>query len=282
MMEARRADLAAALLGRATRSTRRSIASSGTRAGPTSSRRCSAGRTRSPARTSTSRSPSRPASSGSSRPDEPRARGARLARSPRRSSAATRSSSSPPSRTRWPRSSSARSLATVGRPRRRRQHPHRPPRGARAVARRAHGRERDRRHRRRRSRRRSSSKLAAENVKRVVRGEPDGAEPVGDRRLPRAEDRLAPDRHLSSPVASLASDRRRAASARRSPRETGSRSSRSSPTPTRLERPRSRAPRGSPSTASVAGVRDATGLPILFRVDALARGRAARPAPTRA
>ena len=37
-------------------------------------------------------------------------------------------------------------------------------------------------------------KLAAENVKRVVRGAADGAEPVGDRRLPRAEDRLAPDR----------------------------------------------------------------------------------------
>ena len=37
-------------------------------------------------------------------------------------------------------------------------------------------------------------KLAAENVKRVVRGDADDAEPVGDRRLPRAEDRVAPDR----------------------------------------------------------------------------------------
>ena len=37
-------------------------------------------------------------------------------------------------------------------------------------------------------------KLAAENVKRVVRGDADRAEPVGDRSLPRAEDRLAPDR----------------------------------------------------------------------------------------
>ena len=41
------------------------------RAGRTSSRRCSAPRTRSPARTSTSRSPSRPASSGILAPDEP-------------------------------------------------------------------------------------------------------------------------------------------------------------------------------------------------------------------
>ena len=51
----------------ATKSSARSIASSGTPAGPTSCRRCSAARTRSPARTSTSRSPSRPASSPCSR-----------------------------------------------------------------------------------------------------------------------------------------------------------------------------------------------------------------------
>ena len=49
------------------RSRRRSIAPSGTRAGPTSSRRCSAARIRSPGRTSTSRFRSRPASSRSSR-----------------------------------------------------------------------------------------------------------------------------------------------------------------------------------------------------------------------
>ena len=47
----------------ARRSKPRSIAPSGTRAGPTSSRRCSAGRTRWPARTSTSRFPSRRVSS---------------------------------------------------------------------------------------------------------------------------------------------------------------------------------------------------------------------------
>ena len=47
MMEARGAELAE-LCGGATRSTRRSTASSGTRAGPTSSPRCSAARTPSP------------------------------------------------------------------------------------------------------------------------------------------------------------------------------------------------------------------------------------------
>ena len=39
-------------------------------------------------------------------------------------------------------------------------------------------------------------RLAAENVKRVVRGTADGQSPWRDRRLPRAEDRLAPDRPL--------------------------------------------------------------------------------------
>ena len=43
----------------------------------------------------------------------------------------------------------------------------------------------------------SSSERAAENVKRVVRSSGDCAEPVGDRGLPRAEDRLAPDRPLT-------------------------------------------------------------------------------------
>ena len=41
-------------------------------------------------------------------------------------------------------------------------------------------------------------RLAAENVKRVVQGDPDDAEPVGDRVLPRAQDRVAPDRGLST------------------------------------------------------------------------------------
>ena len=52
----------------ARRSSARSIASSGTRAGRTSCRRCSAARIRSPGRTSTSPCPSRPASSPCSRP----------------------------------------------------------------------------------------------------------------------------------------------------------------------------------------------------------------------
>ena len=55
----------------ATRWSARSTAGSGTRASPTSSRRRSARRTRSPGRTSTSPCPSRPASSGSLAPDEP-------------------------------------------------------------------------------------------------------------------------------------------------------------------------------------------------------------------
>ena len=81
MMEARAAELAELLQRAATRSSARSTASSGTRAGPTSSRRCSARRTRSPARTSTSRCPSRPASSAIVAPDEPPLARARLARS---------------------------------------------------------------------------------------------------------------------------------------------------------------------------------------------------------
>ena len=40
-------------------------------------------------------------------------------------------------------------------------------------------------------------RLAADNVKRVVRGASRRPEPVGDRGLPGAEDRLAPDRSLS-------------------------------------------------------------------------------------
>ena len=40
--------------------------------------------------------------------------------------------------------------------------------------------------------------LAAENVKRVVRGRPDCAEPVGGGRLPRAQDRLAPGRPVAA------------------------------------------------------------------------------------
>ena len=57
------------------RSSARSIAGSGTPGSPTSCRRCSAGRTPSPARTSTSRFPSRPASSRSSRPRSRRSLG---------------------------------------------------------------------------------------------------------------------------------------------------------------------------------------------------------------
>ena len=60
---------------RARRSSAPSTASSGTRAGPTSSPRCSAARTRSPGRTSTSRCRSRPAWSGSSRPPSRRCSG---------------------------------------------------------------------------------------------------------------------------------------------------------------------------------------------------------------
>ena len=70
MMEARRADLAALCIGRAGGRRARSIAWSGTRAGPTSSRRCSAARTRSPGRTSTSR-PGADRRRRDPRPDEP-------------------------------------------------------------------------------------------------------------------------------------------------------------------------------------------------------------------
>ena len=47
-------------------------------------------------------------------------------------------------------------------------------------------------------------RAAAENVKRVVRSDGRLPEPVGDRGLPRAEDRLAPDRPMSEPSAVLA------------------------------------------------------------------------------
>ncbi len=42
-------------------------------------------------------------------------------------------------------------------------------------------------------------RAAADNVKRVVHGRAGRAEPVGDRRLPRAEDRLAPGRAVALP-----------------------------------------------------------------------------------
>ena len=41
-------------------------------------------------------------------------------------------------------------------------------------------------------------RLAADNVKRVVHGSADEQSPVGDRELPRAQDRLAPDRPVAS------------------------------------------------------------------------------------
>ena len=103
MMEARADELArVAPAGRRWRP--RSTASSGTRAGRTSFLRCSAAPTRWRARTSTSPCRSRPASSRSwrrtSRPRTGSSRGSRP-----RSSAATRSSRSRPRRTRWLRSS---------------------------------------------------------------------------------------------------------------------------------------------------------------------------------
>ena len=78
----------------ASSSTGRSIAGSGTRAGPTRSPRCSGRPTRSRRRTSTSRSPSRPASWASSRPRRRRCSGS-SAGSRRRSCRGTPSSSSP-------------------------------------------------------------------------------------------------------------------------------------------------------------------------------------------
>ena len=56
-------------------------------------------------------------------------------------------------------------------------------------------------------------RTAAENVKRVVRGDAERPEPVGDRVVSRAEDGLAPDRALSGRAVVLRSpgvaDRRR-------------------------------------------------------------------------
>ena len=87
-------------------------------------------------------------------------------------------------------------LATSDVPGRRRQPAHRLPRRARAVARLAHGRERDRRHRRRRPPRRPRARRRREREARRL-GRAGRAEPRRDRRVPRAEDRLAPDRRLS-------------------------------------------------------------------------------------
>ena len=110
------------------------------------------------------------------------ARRPRLARRARRSSAATRSSSSPPRRIRSRRSSSPRRSRPrtfpagvvnilTGLPRR-----------ARAVARGAHGRERDRRHRRRRRDARSSSGSRPTTSSASSTVAAGRAEPVGDRR----------------------------------------------------------------------------------------------------
>ena len=125
-------------------------------------------RTRSPARTSTSPCPSRPASSASSRPTSRRCSGSSRASRPR-SSAGTPSSSVASETRPLAAIELAEALATARRPRRRRQPAHRAPRRARAVARLAHGRQRDRPRRRRRpgapsssgSRRRTSSASSA-------------------------------------------------------------------------------------------------------------------------
>ncbi len=176
----------------------RSIAWSGTRAGPTRSRRRSARRTRWRGRTSTSPCRSRPASSGSSAPRSRRSRGSSRA-SRRRSSAATRSSRSPPSRARWRRSSSRRC-----------SQPSDLPGGVVNILTGskaelapwlaghmdvnaidvggADGQVEE------------LERLAAENVKRVVRGDAGAAKPLGDRRPHGAEDGLAPDRRrIASP-----------------------------------------------------------------------------------
>ena len=97
-----------------------------------------------------------------------------------------------------------RGARDLRRARRRGQPAHRPVRRARALAGRAHGRQRDRPHRRSPTRARvpTSSVAAADNLKRVLRpraepsrtGPPIPASP--DARVPRDEDRLAPDRGL--------------------------------------------------------------------------------------
>ena len=209
--------------GRATPSTGRSIAGSGTPAGPTRSARSSARRTRSRRRTSTSRSPSRPASSGSSR------------RSRRRCSASSRRLAPPlvaRQRRRRPRLETrplpavtlTEVLATSDvpggvvnlltglkygarpgprRPRRRRRdrrlgRPGRPADRGRAARRRRHQADRPppgRGHRR-------QVRLARRPRRRA---------PRVDRRLPRDEDGLAPDRRLTPVRAPARRARRRAA-----------------------------------------------------------------------
>ena len=192
-MEARTAEFAELSTGKA-EVARRSTVGSGTRASPTSSRRCSARRTPSRARTSTSPSRSRPASSGSSRRTSRRSSGSSRG-SRRRSSAAIASSRSPRRRARWRRSSSPRCFATSDVPagavnlltgQRAELAPWLASHmdvnaidltGADGLARRP----RARRRRERQARRPRRARLA---------------EPVRDLGLPRAEDRLAPDRRV--------------------------------------------------------------------------------------
>ena len=102
------------------------------------------------------RARSRPASSRSSRPTSRRS--AASSRGSRRRSSAATPPSSIASETHPRRGDRARrGDRHLGRPGRRRQHPHRLPRRARADPRRAHGRQRDRPHRRRTGSRPSSS-----------------------------------------------------------------------------------------------------------------------------
>ena len=170
---------------------------SGTRASPTSSRRCSARRTRSPGRTSTSRSPSRPASSRVVAPDEPPLLGlvSRIAPALVGGNAvvAIASETQPLAAIEL-----AEALATSDVPggvvnlltgyRD----------GARAVARVAHGRERDRPHRRRRAARRPRARPPPRTSSASCIGAPDGQIAARDLGLPRAEDRLAPDRQMTA------------------------------------------------------------------------------------
>ena len=196
MMEARARRARRASARAEARSSARSTASSGTPAGPTSSRRCSAPRTRSPGRTSTSRCPE--PTGVVARRSRPTSRAldglvSRLAPALVGGNAAVvvASETHPLAAIEL-----AEALATSD-----------VPGGVvnlltgfRAelapMPRRAHGRERDRRHRRRRHDRPSSSGSPPRTSSASSAAPADEQSPWEISRVPRAEDRLAPDRAL--------------------------------------------------------------------------------------
>src|ERR671923_101350 len=159
-----------------------------------------------------------------------------------------------------PRGRARRGLGHVGRTRRRRERPDRLPRRAGARARGTHGRQCARSRRRRRAGRRARAPRRRQREARRARLA-GLAKPLGRRGVPRAEDGLAPDRRLASAVVT---GQRRLSQAI----SEGDGISLLVPAVDleAVRRAEGDGAEGVVVDGDLAGVRDATGLPILWRL----------------